>query len=212
MKNSGIYKIQSKCKPDRIYIGSAVNIPNRWSVHLLGLRKGKHHSILLQRHVNKYGINDLNFSILEYCSKKLLIKVEQQYLNKLDPFFNIAKSAGSPMLNKHHSIKTRRQMSKSRIGLNTWTKGRVLSKEHKKKLRIASSKALKGRKHSKQHSINNGKARRIPVVQLNMNGVFIKEWDGTCTAQKKLSLQNINACLKGRAKSCGGFKWKYKNK
>ena len=101
-------------------------------------------------------------------------------------------------------------MRLSHIGLNTWSEGKSLSEEHKDKLRITTSKALKGRKHSKQHSINNGKARRIPIVQLDMNGVFIKEWDGTCTAQNKLSLQNINACLKGRAKSCGGYKWKYK--
>lgn len=30
MNISGIYQIQSKCKPKRIYIGSGVNIQRRW--------------------------------------------------------------------------------------------------------------------------------------------------------------------------------------
>ncbi len=29
---SGVYKIQSKIKPERIYIGSSVNINSRWIV------------------------------------------------------------------------------------------------------------------------------------------------------------------------------------
>ena len=53
MKISGIYKIQSKLKPDRIYIGSAVNIRTRWNVHLCNLRNSMHHSKKLQRHFDK---------------------------------------------------------------------------------------------------------------------------------------------------------------
>jgi GIY-YIG catalytic domain. len=64
MNTSGIYKIESKLKPERIYIGSAINIGQRWRVHLSDLRKQKHHSKKLQNHYNKYGEVDLSFSIL----------------------------------------------------------------------------------------------------------------------------------------------------
>jgi group I intron endonuclease len=93
MKLSGIYKIQSTIHPERIYIGSAVNIENRWYEHLKKLRRNKHHSIKLQNHFNKYGENDLTFSIVLGCDKQCLIIHEQYFLDALDPFFNICKKA-----------------------------------------------------------------------------------------------------------------------
>lgn len=211
---TGIYKIQSKSKPERCYIGSAVNLSNRWSVHQKDLRKNSHASMKLQRHYNKYGFADLDFSIIENCSKNSLIEREQFYIDNLDPFFNISKVAGSPMLNRKHSEKTRKQMSKSHIGLQTWCVGKSLSEEHKKKLSIASSKALKGRKHSEEHNRNNGLARRIPILQFNKEGELIREWDSATSASKELRLDkaNINSCCRNKYghKTVGGFVWKYK--
>ena len=61
---TGIYKIVSKIRPDRMYIGSSINIPKRWREHISNLKKNKHHSKQLQNHFNKYGEADLQFSIL----------------------------------------------------------------------------------------------------------------------------------------------------
>ncbi len=98
MKISGIYKIQSRIKPERIYIGSAVDMKNRWNLHLYKLKKGVHHSIILQNHYNKYGENDLQFSILELVMfKEDLIRREQYYIDKIKPEFNICKKAGSSL-------------------------------------------------------------------------------------------------------------------
>lgn len=96
-KISGIYKIQSICKPERVYIGSAVNIPDRWRLHLWELDLNRHHSSKLQNHYNKYGKDDFEFSIIEPCLPSFLIAREQEYLDKLNPFFNIAKVAGSTL-------------------------------------------------------------------------------------------------------------------
>ena len=41
---SGVYQIQSKVKPKRIYVGSSKDVYARWTDHLLYLRKGEHHS------------------------------------------------------------------------------------------------------------------------------------------------------------------------
>ena len=67
---SGIYKIQSKIKPERIYIGSAVNMSNRIIKHKQDLKKNIHCNNKLQNHYNKYGLADLIFSILMSCSKE----------------------------------------------------------------------------------------------------------------------------------------------
>ena len=73
---TGIYKIQSKTKPERFYIGSAVDIKHRWWGHKSDLLKDEHHSSKLQRHVNKYGFDDLDFSVEEECIKDDLLKEE----------------------------------------------------------------------------------------------------------------------------------------
>jgi len=53
-RQSGIYQIQSKIKPERIYIGSAINISERWDKHLRDLSKNRHHSDKLQNQVKKH--------------------------------------------------------------------------------------------------------------------------------------------------------------
>lgn len=92
---SGIYQIQSKIKPNKIYIGSAVNISERWRIHLFTLKTNIHRNIKLQRHYNKYGKLDLQFSILLGCEKGDLIKHEQFFIDSYKPFFNICQIANS---------------------------------------------------------------------------------------------------------------------
>lgn len=111
----GIYKIQSKIKPGRIYIGSSINIHNRWIDHLKELRSKKHHNGRIQNHYNKYGELDLQFSIIVGCDKENLISYEQFYIDSLNPFFNICKTAGSPLGCKQ-SDETKRKLSEINIG------------------------------------------------------------------------------------------------
>lgn len=98
---SGIYIIQSISKPERIYVGSAVSLRSRKLRHFRELHLQKHHSAKLQNHYNKYGPANLDFIILEYCSKDLLIHREQYYLHWLKPYFNINPVAGSRLGAKH---------------------------------------------------------------------------------------------------------------
>lgn len=97
MKNSGIYKIQSKIKPERVYIGSAANLEKRWNDHCQGLRKNKHKNPKLQSHYNKYGESDFVFIIIEPCLPPFLTIREQYYIDTIIPWFNICKIAGSPL-------------------------------------------------------------------------------------------------------------------
>lgn len=134
---SGIYQIQSKIKPERIYIGSAINIQKRKIGHLGLLRKNKHHSIRLQNHYNKYGESDLVFSIIEPCLSEYLITREQYYIDNLKTWFNVRVIAESN-LGIHWTSESRKNRSDSFKGKNTWSKGRSFSEEHKENLRIAS--------------------------------------------------------------------------
>ena len=94
---TGIYQISSICKPSRFYIGSAVNISQRWTRHLQQLRKGKHHNKFLQNHFDSYGEDDLQFEIIYICKPAGLITFEQQFMDALKPSFNLCPKAGSKL-------------------------------------------------------------------------------------------------------------------
>lgn len=52
-----------------------------------------------------------------------------------------------------------------------------------------------------------------PIIQYNMNMLFIKEWDSISSASKELGIgsNGITTCCKGKYKSAGGYIWKYKS-
>lgn len=149
----GIYKIESKLFPDRIYIGSAFNIMKRWRIHKQDLNNNKHHSVKLQNHYNKYGKDDLEFKVLYFCQRDELINAEQFFIDKCQPHFNICKIAGSNAGIKH-SKETVEKNRQSKLGkklgpaseerkqkLREWNLGRKMSDEAKKHM----SEARKGK-------------------------------------------------------------------
>ena len=55
------------------------------------------------------------------------------------------------------------------------------------------------------------KTRSKPIIQLSLDGTFIREWDSTREAAKFIGCfrQNINNCLRGVTKTAYGYKWRY---
>jgi hypothetical protein len=144
MKISGIYKIQSIKKPNRCYIGSAVNITKRWGHHLQELRINKHGNKKLQNHFNKYGESDFQFSVLVGCptaGSQLGVKRSEESCKRIG-------EAHKGRIPWNKGIKATEQakqnQSKSHIGQKVWNKGKknIYSEETLLKLRAS----LKGRK------------------------------------------------------------------
>jgi len=137
---TGIYQIKS-ISTNIIYIGSAVNIKTRWSRHRSDLLKQAHHSEFLQRHYNKYGLKDLEFSVIEECEKENLLLREQYFLDTLSCDFNIAKIAGSCIgITKSQEFKDK--ISTLTKGKNNPTYGLLRTKEWRDNI----SNANKGQK------------------------------------------------------------------
>lgn len=150
-KICGIYIIRSIIKPEKYYIGSAIDIIKRWKLHNYHLNKGNHHSPQMQSHFLKHGKNSLVFEIIEqfdFISKEHLLMREQFYIDNLHPFFNTCSIAGScigvkqseevkekmrlSMLGKNKKKHTPEQIEinrKSHIGQIPWNKGIKLTEE-----------------------------------------------------------------------------------
>lgn len=110
-----------------IYVGSASIkcMYRRYTGHLL---KGQGGSILVKRAVEKYGLENFAFVVIETTNqiknKQEILKIEQKYIDLLNPKYNIAKVAGS-LLNTKWSLE-----SKLRL------RGSVKMKQHLENLRL----------------------------------------------------------------------------
>ncbi|MDD4156596.1 MAG: GIY-YIG nuclease family protein [Candidatus Cloacimonetes bacterium] len=106
----GVYQIINLIN-DKTYIGSSIDVKNRWREHKTDLEKNRHHSIYLQRSWNKYGKANFVFSMLEECDRNELLDREQYYLDKFKSYkkengYNIAKNTSAPMMGRKHSKET----------------------------------------------------------------------------------------------------------
>lgn len=85
--DSGIYCITNIVN-NKTYIGQTYSIKNRWYRHKNELLNNKHHNCHLQSAWNKYGSENFEFSILEYCSIDELNEKETFWIKKYDSFNN----------------------------------------------------------------------------------------------------------------------------
>lgn len=146
LPQSGIYAIRNTVS-GRIYVGSAINIRQRWRAHRSLLGKGKHHSVTLQRSWIKHGEGVFSFDILEVVTEKAsLLSREQNWIDTLNAAcpkrgFNNYAIAGSPLGSKR-TPEQRAALSALRLG----KKRPPFTPEH----RAAISKGRLGLKPGKQ--------------------------------------------------------------
>lgn len=103
---AGVYIIFNKITGNK-YIGSAITnkLYTRFANHCIHTNHG---SKLIKQGIKKYGLNNFVFGVIEYFSDKVnkdnnleLLKLEQTYLNLLEPEYNILTEAGNNFGYKH---------------------------------------------------------------------------------------------------------------
>ena len=97
MVKSGIYKITNEIT-GKFYIGSSIDIDQRFLDHKRDLNNKTHVNIILQRSWDKHGEKAFSNTTLEECSPEKCFEREQYYLDTLQPYksvgYNIGKHAG----------------------------------------------------------------------------------------------------------------------
>lgn len=179
----GIYKILNILTND-CYVGSSVNIKDRWNRHKKDLRKGKHHSIILQRAWNKYGEQNFKLEVLEECKREEMKDKENEYLFSILPVYNICKEAYS-------------------------TIGRVYTEETRKKhIKYAKDNNIKPSKETYEsryisvEKIDKDTGKILDTYKSVSEACFANGKD-----YKWVSM--ITSVCKGKRKTALGFKWKF---
>ena len=137
-----IYLIRNKIN-NKVYIGQTSRLANRrWYEHQFALKLNKHTNELLQRSVNKYGIDNFEYIVIDNAKDKSDLSTKEkfwiQYYNSTDRSSGYNLTFGGEKYVTTEEV--RHKLSKANIG-------KKLSEEHKRKISLA----LKGRIMSEVH-------------------------------------------------------------
>ncbi len=181
----GIYKITNP--KGKIYVGKSVNLQKRRTDYKRLDCKGQ---ILIFRSLKKYGWENHKFEIIEECSLNELNKRETywgKFYNTLEEGLNLRLGEGK----NSYSISSRKKMSMAHKDI-------PLSEKHKQSI----SKAMMGHSKTKEWKQNLSKSATKSfgrkVLQKDLEGNLIKEWDTgkQASVDLKLDYVAINNCCR----------------
>jgi hypothetical protein len=114
----------------------------------------------------------------------------------------------SHKLNLSKSLKNRIFSEETRNKISLSSKGRKVSEEKRKNMRVP-------RIFSDEAKIRIKSRQNIPIIQYDLEGNFIKEWESIDEAAKNLGKSyscsgSISSCCQNKLKTAFKFKWKYK--
>lgn len=137
----GVYQIENTIN-GKLYIGSSCQIERRFYLHKWDLRRGMHHSPLLQRAWDKYGEESFVFKILFTCPTEDRQKHEQAIMDHLqtaDPSkgYNICCDAAAA--------------GKGRVWTDEQKQAKSIERKGKKVSPETYQNLLNSRKHGTEH-------------------------------------------------------------
>lgn len=160
-----------------------------------------------------YGYNISEGGDAPQLSEETKKKISETHIGILNPMFAVShteewknllskRMSGekNPNYGKKHSDATRKKISEALKNKHTH-----LSDEQKSHLRDIMKDKMKGRPRPE-----GGGRKPKPVVCVETNEVFESVADAARAKDIK-SKTNICSCLKGKAKTCGGYHWEYYN-
>ena len=152
---------------------------------------------------NKQFIDHINTNKTDNRAENLRWVTREENMNNpltKKKMSEINSGENNPMYGKKISEETKNKISES-------LKGHKVSEETKEKI----SKSNKGKVKSENHKnkLRNSHKKK-KVIQLSLNGEFIKVWESTNEPSKEgFDHRHIIACCKGKSKTHKGYKWMY---
>lgn len=147
---------------NKIYIGRTKDLEKRIFFHIRDAKYGKKNKTLFHKSINKYGIDNFSFTILEERlseeeSKKKEIYYIDKYNAKVPNGMNLT-TGGDGVSNPSDDV--RKRISEGNKGRECFWKGKKLSEEHKRKISEAKTGIVMSKETKKKISEGNkGKIR-----------------------------------------------------
>lgn len=205
MNLPGIYKITNLVN-GKMYIGLSGNVKQRLACHRIILRKNEEHNPHLQNAWNKYGEDKFGFEPILFCEKDELERYEialiKLYKTQDRKYGYNVTPGGMRICGKDHHMFGKKQTPE-------W---------------IAMIKKRMTGKNNPFYGTGNKIAMdaskikcSMPVVQLDKQGNFIKEFSSITEASRAVGVHksNIARLVKGLEKyrhTAGGYIWQSKQK
>lgn len=206
----GIYKIKNVLN-NKFYIGSAVNLHDRFLHHRKRLRGNYHNNKHLQRAFDKYGEDCFIFEVIEIVNDKdILLEREQHWLDSTqccDPNigYNLSNNATAPMLGIDFTEEHRKNLSKALKGMqqpegfrermSKLHKGKTLSEEHRAKLLNANKKYWTEENRDKQSKVLKERWSNPKFREKASKGTKLSDDDKKRISEMKKGSKHHNAKL-----------------
>ena len=180
----------------KVYIGQTCRKPEkRWN-------NGKGYtSPFMFNAINKYGWDNIQHEILFTGLDQLNADIIEEdliyYYKQIGKSYNLA-NGGSVNRGWKMSEEAKEKIRLSHLGEKNHNYGKSRSKETREKI----SKALKGK-------VN--RFKRVEQIDKNTLEV-IRAWDSLSEVERQLNISasSISKACKGKRKTAGGYKWRYK--
>lgn len=225
---------------NKIYIGKSTNMKIRKKTHETSFIRKQAVNVHLQRAVDKYGVENFEFLILEEVTLDNINEKEQHWISHFNSFnekYGYNKTMGGDGGNL--TIETKFKISQTspnrKVVYQFNSKGELIKKwngvrDIERELKFLSSTISKacaintnnnsayGFYWSYNENLNNFSGigqenNKLQIQQFSLEDKLIKTWSSISTAAKETnsSKSSIIRCCKNKQKTCNNFIWKYLN-
>lgn len=192
----------------KIYIGITKQKPEkRWNNG-----KGYNYNTYFYSSILKYGWDNFEHEVLideltKYEATNIEIELILKYKTMEQEFGYNLTSGGDGCDGFKHTQETKEKLRLSKFGKENPLYGIRRSEETKKKLKLVNI----GREHTEKERRKRAKSLSKPIVQLTIDGKFIREWESAKEVNTEYGYNNSHireCCLKkGGRKTSNGFIW-----
>lgn len=198
----GIYTITNTVN-QKLYLGSSVNIDNRWRQHRNELLRNNHHNKFLQRAWNKYGPDAFHFAIVELVLPPFLLERESYWLEKLRPYnpkkgYNIARDAQACHLGMIHSDEAREKMRIAHLGQKPSAEAITKAREANLGKRVSEETKERISQANLGHTVSAEARAKISAAKTGKPG---HSHEVSPATRDKLRAANLGKPYKGQVKS-----------
>jgi hypothetical protein len=201
MRTIYIYSLKDPETNEIRYIGKTTNINTRLKAHITRSRHNKYHSARWVQSVLKRGLRPI-IELVEECTEENWIEREKHWIAYYRERFDLTNvlegGEGGFII--------------SRAGCK-WT-DEQREKNRKARLGVSVNHTKEGNKNRQKGVRAYYNKNKKPVLQYDLEGKFIREWESAVDAGKelKISYSDINRACKKENLIAYGFQWRYKDR